>query len=96
MIRPPHYKFHLYVAGGAQNSLLAIANLKAICRNHLAGRYEIEITDVLREPTLALANGIYMTPTLIRISPTPTLRIVGTLSQTVRVLQALGLETVAA
>ena len=55
-------------------------------------RYEIEIVDVFRDPKRALADRIFMTPTLVRLAPAPVLRIVGTLSHTLSVLQALGLE----
>jgi len=96
MSRRPIFKFRLYVAGEAPNSTLAVANLLAICRTHLADRHELEIVDVLREPKLALANRIFMTPTLIRLAPAPVLRIVGALSQTETVLRALGLEPIAA
>jgi circadian clock protein KaiB len=87
------FKFRLYVAGDAQNSAQAVANLTALCRTYLAARYNIEVVDVFREPKRALADGILMTPTLVKFAPTPGRRIVGTLSQTQTVLQALGLET---
>lgn len=90
------FSFRLYIAGDAQNSLQALANLTALCRDYLADRYEIEVVDVLREPKRALANGIFMTPTLVRLAPHPMRRIVGTLSKTATVLQVLGLESVAA
>ena len=96
MSRRVKFKFRLYVAGDALNSAQAIANLAALCRAHLAGRYEIEVVDVFQEPKRALADGILMTPTLVKLGPSPVRRIVGTLSQTQPVLQALGLETVAA
>lgn len=95
MSRPVLFKFRLYVAGDALNSAQARANLSALCRAHLAGRHEIEVVDVFREPKRALADSIFMTPTLVRLAPSPVRRIVGTLSQTQTVLQALGLETVA-
>lgn len=95
MSRQPFFKFRLYVASEAQNSALAVANLRALCRTHLPDRHEIDIIDVLREPKLALANSIFMTPTLIRLGPGPVLKIVGTLSQPEKLLQALGLEPVA-
>lgn len=91
MSRHDCFKFHLYVAGDAPNSAQAIANLASFCRIHLAGRYEIEIVDVFREPKRALAEGIFMTPTLIVLTPPPLRRIVGTLSHTQTVLLALGL-----
>lgn len=88
--------FRLYVAGDAQNSVQALANLNALCRDHLAGQYTIEVVDVLREPKRALANSVFMTPTLVRFEPGPVRRIVGTLSETRTVLQVLGLESAAA
>lgn len=94
----PHalFKFRLYVAGETQNSVQAVANLGALCRRHLPGRHEIEIVDVLREPKRALTDGIFMTPTLVKLVPSPVRKIVGTLAQTDSVLLALGLEAVAA
>jgi circadian clock protein KaiB len=96
MSRPVSIRFRLYVAGDAPNSAQAVANLRALCRRHLPDRHEIEIVDVLRSPKLALTNGIFMTPTLVRISPGPALHIIGTLSRPEPILQALGLETIAA
>ncbi len=94
MSRHVVFKFRLYVAGDALNSAQAIANLTALCQAHLPDRHEIEIVDVFKEPKRALADGIFLTPTLIRLAPSPARRIVGTLSQTQPVLQALGLESV--
>jgi circadian clock protein KaiB len=96
MSRRVVFKFRLYVAGDTQNSAQAIFNLAALCRIHLAGRYKVEVVDVFLEPKRALADGIVMTPTLVKVAPIPSRRIIGTLSQTQPVLQALGLETVAA
>jgi circadian clock protein KaiB len=90
------YKFRLYVAGDALNSVRAVSNLAALCRTYLPDRHEIEIVDVFRQPKRALADGIFMTPTLLKIAPAPESRIVGTLSQLPTVLQALGLEPIAA
>jgi circadian clock protein KaiB len=92
MSRPVLFKFRLFVAGDALNSAQALANLTALCRTHLPDRHVIEVVDVFREPQRALADGIFMTPTLIKLAPSPVRRIVGTLSQTQPVLQALGLE----
>ena len=92
MNRHSLFKFRLYTAGDSQNSALAIANLKALCHAHLEGRHEIEVVDVFREPKRALADGIFMTPSLIKLEPAPVRRIIGTLSQIAPVLQALGLE----
>lgn len=85
------FSFRLYVAGDAFNSVQAVANLRALCLAHLPDRHVIEIIDVFREPERALADGIFMTPTLVKRTPEPVRRIVGSLSHTARVLQALGL-----
>lgn len=90
------FRFRLYVAGEAPNSTQAIANLAGFCRAHLPDRYEIEIIDVFREPKRALAESIFMTPTLVVRTPPPVRKIVGTLSQTQTVLLALGLAGEAA
>jgi circadian clock protein KaiB len=92
MTRRDRYKFRLYVAPNVQNSVLAIANLAALCRSYLPDRHDIEIVDVQKEPRRALADGILMTPTLVKLAPSPARRIVGSLSQTRPLLQALGLD----
>jgi circadian clock protein KaiB len=88
------YKFELYTAEGTENSSLALGNLLSLCKTHLADHYEIEVIDVLRDPERALAQSIRMTPTLVKISPNPKRTIVGTLSQTQRVMAALGIEAI--
>lgn len=90
------FRFRLYVAGDSQNSTLALGNLNAICRAHITGRHSIEVVNVFQEQRRALADGIFMTPTLIKLSPAPVQKIVGTLSQTQTVLLALGLDPIAA
>jgi circadian clock protein KaiB len=81
----------LYVAGNAPNSVRALRNLKAICDEHLPeGDYYLEIVDILEEPRRALRDGILVTPTLIKLTPPPA-SIVGDLSDTQGVLQALRL-----
>ena len=96
MSRHIKFKFRLYLAGDTPNSAQAVANLKMICRVHLPDGHEIEIVDVFREPKRALAESIFMTPTLVKLSPSPVRTILGTLSQTETVLQALDLQPVAA
>ena len=83
--------FRLYVAGDGQNSTRAIANLVALCHDRLEGRHRIEVVDVFGEPQRALADGIVMTPTLMRLEPGPIRRVVGTLQETEQVAAALGL-----
>ena len=79
----------LYVAGNAPNSSRAIANAKAICEAHFASGHELEIVDLLDHPKRALADGIIVTPTLIRLLPLPVQRVIGNLSDTDQVLLAL-------
>jgi circadian clock protein KaiB len=92
MSRRPVYKFRLYVAADTQNSLQATSNLNVLCRTYLAGHHEIEIVDVFRDPKRALAEGVRMTPTLLKLAPLPAKRIVGTLADTRRVLETLGIH----
>jgi circadian clock protein KaiB len=97
--RGPQFKFRLYVAGDAHNSAQAVTNLNSLCRAHLPNRHHIEIVNVFKEPDRALADGIFMTPTLVKVSPSPGQKIVGTLSQRETLLNALGLiepESIAA
>ncbi len=96
MSRAPQFKFRLYIAAGTENALRAVTNLTALCREHLPDRHDIEIVDVLREPSRALVDGIFMTPTLVRLAPRPTQQIIGTLSQKDEVLATLGLQAAAA
>jgi circadian clock protein KaiB len=90
------YKFCLYVADGASNSLLALANLRAFCDEHLPQRSEISVVDVFKQPERALADSVMMTPMLIKLAPGPVVRVVGTLSNAEAVLRALGLQARAA
>jgi circadian clock protein KaiB len=85
------YLFHLYIAGNAPNSTRAVANLYAICRTHFPRSYRIEMIDVLKEPLRALAEGILLTPTVVKLAPAPELQIIGDLSDEEEVLRALGL-----
>jgi circadian clock protein KaiB len=87
------YEFRIYVVGDAPNSTLALANLSALCHAHLPDRHQIEVVDVLRNPRRGFADGILLTPTLVKLSPLPVRKIVGTLSRSQHVLQALGLPS---
>ena len=91
MKTPALFKFRLYVAGDGPNSAQAVANLNAICLEHLPERHEIEVIDVLREQKRALADGVLLTPLLIKLSPAPVQKITGTLNWREPLLQALGL-----
>ena len=88
----PAYSLRLYVAGQTPKSVLAFTNLKQICEQHLLGRYEIEIIDLLVNPQLARGDQILAVPTLVRRLPEPIKKIIGDLSNTERVLVGLDLR----
>jgi len=87
------WNLRLYVAGQTAKSLQAFANLKRICEEHLAGRYDIEIIDLVKQPQLAAGDQILALPTLVRKLPEPIRKIIGDLSNTERVLVGLDLRT---
>ncbi len=86
------WELRLYVAGQTPRSLQAFANLKRICETHLAGRYDIEVVDLLKNPKLARGDQILAIPTLVRKLPEPVRKIIGDLSNTERVLVGLDLR----
>ena len=86
------YSLRLYVAGQTPKSILAFTNLKQICEEHLQGRYEIEVVDLLLNPQLAQGDQIFALPTLVRRLPEPIKKIIGDLSNTERVLVGLDLR----
>lgn len=96
MKTPVPYRFRLYVAGSAENSLAAVANLRRICERNLPKLYHVELVDVLTEPLRALADGVLMTPTLIKLAPLPVRRIIGSLAELETTLLALDLPVAAA
>jgi circadian clock protein KaiB len=82
----------LFVAGQGPNSVQAVANLKAICRQYLDNNYSLEVIDTLEDPLRALADGVLITPTLVKMSPKPSIKVVGNLSGKSAVLLALGIK----
>ena len=89
------WRLRLYVAGNTPNSIAAFANLKEICEKHLGDRYQIEVVDLLENPTLAKGDQIIAVPTLVRRLPFPVKKIIGDLSNTERVLIGLDLKPAA-
>ena len=88
-----YFQLRLYVAGQTPKSLQAFANLKKICEEHLMGRYQIEVIDLIENPQLAKGDQILAIPTLVRKLPQPLRKIIGDLSNTERVLVGLDLRT---
>lgn len=89
---PEQWNLRLYVAGQTPKSLLALANLKKYCEEHLPGRYQIEVIDLIEHPQLAEGDQIVAVPTLVRKLPPPMKRIIGDLSNKERVLVGLDLK----
>jgi circadian clock protein KaiB len=88
------WELRLYTAGQTPKSLAAIRNLQKVCDEHLAGRYDIEIIDLLKNPRLAKDDQIVAIPTLVRKLPDPMRKIIGDLSDTERTLVGLQLKQV--
>lgn len=84
----------LYIAGMTPTAERALANIKAICAEHLEGRYSLEVIDLLERPALAEGDQIFAVPTLVRQLPPPLRKIIGDLSHTEKVLVGLDVRTV--
>jgi len=83
------WRLRLYVAGQTPKSITALANLKRLCEDHLAGRYRIEVVDLQKQPQLARRDEIVVIPTLVRQLPPPLRKIIGDLSNRQKVLVGL-------
>lgn len=90
-VEPQFYKLQLYVVGTTPRSAAAVVNVRKVCDEYLAGRYELEVIDVLLEPLRAVDGQIIAAPTLVKEEPGPLRRIIGDMSQTDRLLAGLGL-----
>ena len=91
----PEWQLKLYVAGQTAKSIAALDNLRRLCETHLAGRYSIEVVDLLVNPRLAAGDQILAVPTLVRKVPEPIRKIIGDLSNEERVLVGLDIQRVA-
>lgn len=88
----PEFQLRLYVAGSTARSVAALDNLKNLCQMHLAGRYTIEVIDLLVSPQLAAGDQILAVPTLVRKFPEPIRKIIGDLSDQEKVLVGLDVQ----
>ena len=93
--REAAWSLRLYVAGQTPRAATAFANLKKLCEEHLAGKYSIEVIDLLKNPQLAKGDQIIAVPTLVRKLPEPVRKIIGDLSNTEKVLVGLDLRPLA-
>lgn len=87
------WNLRLYVAGQTPRSLTAFSNLKKLCDEHLPGRHEIEVVDLMKNPHLAKSDQIVALPTLVRKLPEPIKRVIGDLSNTSKVMVGIDLDT---
>jgi circadian clock protein KaiB len=87
------WDLRLYVAGQTPRSVAAVANLKKICEEHLAGKFRVEVIDLMANPQRARSDQILAIPTLVRNLPAPARKIIGDLSQTERVLVGLDFQS---
>ena len=92
---PETWQLRLYIAGQTPRSVAAFANLKKICEEHLPGRYDIEVVDLVKHPQLAAGDQILAIPTLVRKLPQPLRKIVGDLRDTERALVGLQIRPAA-
>lgn len=92
--RPDAWNLKLYVAGQTPKSLAAFANLKRLCEEHLAGRYTIEVIDLMKSPQLAQGDQIVALPTLVRRIPAPIKRVIGDLSDLQRVMVGMDIKPI--
>jgi circadian clock protein KaiB len=88
-----HYVLRLYIAGTTARSVQAIANVRAMCAEHLAGRYDLEVIDIYQQPQATERSQIIAAPTLVKELPFPPKRMIGDLSNRARVLVGLNLAS---
>jgi len=87
------YILRLYVSGSSPKSIEAITNINSICKEHLRGRYELEVVDIYQQPELATEEQVVAAPMLVKKLPPPFRRLIGDLSNTSQTLRSLGLST---
>lgn len=90
--RPMEWDLRLYVAGPTPKSVAAFRNLEQLCEEHVAGRYHIEVIDLMKKPQLAQGDQILAVPTVVRKLPAPIRKMIGSLSDTERVIVGLDLR----
>jgi len=88
----PEYILHLYVAGSTPRSVRAVERVSRLCRDHLEGRYDLQVIDIYQDPSLAQERQIVATPTLVRSLPEPLRHVVGDMADEERLLMALSVQ----
>ena len=95
MVKEQKWELRLYVAGQTPKSVMALRNINRYCKEHLEGKYIIEVVDLLKNPQLAAGDQIFAIPTLVRKVPEPIKKIIGDLSNEERVLVGLNIRPLA-
>ena len=96
MLKEEKWELRLYIAGQTPNSVLALKNITKYCKEHLKGKYIIEVIDLLKNPQLAEGDQIFAIPTLVRKVPEPLRKIIGDLSNEDKVLVGLNIRPASA
>lgn len=96
MAKEERWELRLYIAGQTPKSIQALKNITKYCKEHLEGKYQIEVVDLLKNPKLASGDQIFAIPTLVRKFPEPLRKIIGDLSNEERVLVGLNIRPVKA
>jgi|SRR6185436_1693140 len=96
MAKEEKWELRLYIAGQTPKSILAIKNINKYCKEHLDGKYKLEVIDLLKNPRLAEGDQIFAIPTLVRKFPVPLRKIIGDLSDEAKVLVGLNIRPVKA
>jgi circadian clock protein KaiB len=89
---PPRYHFQLFITGNTVRSTEAVINIRALCEQHLPGRYELEVIDMYQQPDQVALGQIIAAPTLVKISPAPLVRVIGNLTNREQLLSKLNLQ----
>lgn len=83
----------LYVSGMSPKSMQAIKNIKHLCDEYLKDAFELDIIDIYKNPEAAIEHHIVFSPSLIKRSPLPKKTLIGVLSDTEKVMKALGIPS---
>jgi circadian clock protein KaiB len=85
------YVLRLFITGHTEKSMRAVRNITDLCEQHLHGAYELEVIDVYQQPELAIEHQLVAVPTLLKVLPLPTRKMIGDMSDSRRVLAGLGI-----
>ena len=88
------YVLKMYVTGHTGKTADIIEQVRQMLRDSLEileDEQDLEIINILESPHRAIEDKVYATPTLVKVSPLPTRRIIGDLSDNQKVREVLEL-----